>query len=152
DLTQHLLAFARRQPLQPRSTDVNAMVIDVARLLRPTLGEQIEIESMLAHDSAPALIDPSQLSTALLNLALNSRDAMPDGGKLTRETKNVGLAENCAAMNEEVKPGDYVMIAVSDTGTGIPQTLLNKVFEPFFTTKEVGKGSGLGLSMVYGFV
>jgi signal transduction histidine kinase len=152
DLTQHLLAFARRQPLQPRSTDVNAMVIDVARLLRPTLGEQIEIESMLAHDAAPALIDPSQLSTALLNLALNARDAMADGGKLTLETRNVVLDENYAAMNEEVRPGDYVMVAVSDTGEGIPKDLLQKVFEPFFTTKEVGKGSGLGLSMVYGFV
>jgi signal transduction histidine kinase/CheY-like chemotaxis protein len=152
ELTQHLLAFARRQPLQPRSTDVNTMVIDAARLLRPTLGEHIEIESMLAHDAAPALIDPSQLSTAILNLALNARDAMPDGGKLTLETKNVVLDENYAAMNSDVKPGNYVMIAVSDTGTGIPPNLLDKVFEPFFTTKEVGKGSGLGLSMVYGFV
>jgi nitrogen-specific signal transduction histidine kinase len=152
DLTQHLLAFARRQPLQPRSVDVNAMVIDAARLLRPTLGEQIEIESMLAHDSAPALIDPSQLSTAILNLALNARDAMPDGGKLTLETKNVVLDENYAAMNSEVTPGNYVMIAVSDSGAGIPANLLEKVFEPFFTTKDVGKGSGLGLSMVYGFV
>jgi CheY-like chemotaxis protein len=107
---------------------------------------------MLGHDSAPALIDPSQLSTALLNLALNARDAMPDGGKLTLETRNVVLDENYAAMNSEVKPGNYVMIAVSDTGEGIPQNLLDKVFEPFFTTKEVGKGSGLGLSMVYGFV
>jgi signal transduction histidine kinase/CheY-like chemotaxis protein len=152
DLTRHLLAFARRQPLQPRNTDVNALVIAAARLLRPTLGEQIEIESMLAHDSAPALIDPSQLSTAILNLALNARDAMPDGGKLTLETRNVVLDENYASMNREVKPGNYVMIAVSDTGAGIPGRLLDKVFEPFFTTKEVGKGSGLGLSMVYGFV
>ena len=152
DLTQHLLAFSRRQPLQPRSTDVNALVIDAARLLRPTLGEQIEIESMLAHDSAPALIDPSQLSTAILNLALNARDAMPDGGKLTLETKNVVLDENYASMNSEVRPGNYVMVAVSDTGEGIPGSLLDKVFEPFFTTKDVGKGSGLGLSMVYGFV
>jgi signal transduction histidine kinase len=152
DLTQHLLAFARRQPLQPRSVDVNAMVIDAARLLRPTLGEQIEIESMLAHDSAPALIDPSQLSTAILNLALNARDAMPNGGKLTLETKNVVLDENYAGMNSEVNPGNYVMIAVSDSGEGIPTWLLEKVFEPFFTTKDVGKGSGLGLSMVYGFV
>jgi signal transduction histidine kinase len=152
DLTQHLLAFARRQPLQPRSVDVNAMVIDAARLLRPTLGEQIEIESMLAHDSAPALIDPSQLSTAILNLALNARDAMSNGGKLTLETKNVVLDENYAGMNSEVTPGNYVMIAVSDSGTGIPANLLEKVFEPFFTTKDVGKGSGLGLSMVYGFV
>ena len=152
DLTQHLLAFARRQPLQPRSTDINALVIDASRLLRPTLGEQIEIESMLSPDSAPALIDPSQLSTAILNLALNARDAMPNGGKLTLETKNVELDENYASMNNDVTPGSYVMIAVSDTGTGIPASLLEKVFEPFFTTKDVGKGSGLGLSMVYGFV
>jgi signal transduction histidine kinase len=152
DLTKHLLAFARQQPLQPRSTDVNALVIDDARLLRSTLGEQIEIDSMLAHDAAPALIDPSQLSTAILNLALNARDAMPNGGKLTLETKNVVLDENYASMNSEVKPGNYVMIAVSDTGEGIPGSLLDKVFEPFFTTKDVGKGSGLGLSMVYGFV
>jgi signal transduction histidine kinase len=152
DLTRHLLAFARRQPLQPRSTDVNALVVDVARLLRPTLGEQIEIESMLAYDSAPALIDPSQLSTAVLNLALNARDAMPNGGKLTLETKNVVLDENYAGMNNEVNPGNYILIAVSDTGEGIPTNLLDNVFEPFFTTKDVGKGSGLGLSMVYGFV
>ncbi|MEH2517655.1 signal transduction histidine kinase/CheY-like chemotaxis protein [Bradyrhizobium sp. AZCC 1610] len=152
DLTRHLLAFARRQPLQPRNTDVNALVIDAARLLRPTLGEQIEIESMLAHDSAPALIDPSQLSTAILNLALNARDAMPDGGKLTLETRNVVLDETYPGMTSEIRPGNYVMIAVSDTGEGIPGSLLDKVFEPFFTTKEVGKGSGLGLSMVYGFV
>jgi len=152
DLTRHLLAFGRRQPLQPRNTDVNALVVDAARLLRPTLGEQIEIESMLAHDSAPALIDPSQLSTAILNLALNARDAMPNGGKLTLETKNVVLDENYTSMASELKPGNYVMIAVSDTGEGIPGSLLDKVFEPFFTTKDVGKGSGLGLSMVYGFV
>ena len=152
DLTRHLLAFARRQPLQPRSTDVNTLVVDAAQLLRPTLGEQIEIDSMLAHDSARALIDPSQLSTAILNLALNARDAMPNGGKLTLETRNVVLDEDYAAMNPEVIPGSYVMIAVSDTGEGIPGGLLDKVFEPFFTTKGVGKGSGLGLSMVYGFV
>jgi len=152
DLTKHLLAFSRRQPLQPRSVDVNAVVVEAARLLRPTLGEQIEIESMLAHDSAPALIDPSQLSTAILNLALNARDAMPNGGKLTLETRNVVLDEDYAAMSSEVNPGNYVMIAVSDSGEGIPASLLEKVFEPFYTTKDVGKGSGLGLSMVYGFV
>ncbi len=152
DLTQHLLAFARQQPLQPRSTDVNTLVVDAARLLRPTLGAQIEIDSMLAHDAAPALIDPSQLSTAILNLALNARDAMPNGGKLTLETRNVVLDEDYARMNSEVSPGNYVMIAVSDTGEGIPGSLLDKVFDPFFTTKDVGKGSGLGLSMVYGFV
>ncbi|CAL79423.1 putative sensor histidine kinase with a response regulator receiver domain [Bradyrhizobium sp. ORS 278] len=152
DLTRHLLAFSRRQPLQPRATDINALVVDAARLLRPTLGEQIEIESMLSHDSAPALIDPSQLSTAILNLAINARDAMPDGGKLTLETKNITLDEDYARLNRDAKPGGYVMIAVSDTGQGIPASLLDKVFEPFFTTKDVGKGSGLGLSMVYGFV
>ncbi|MGJ5150299.1 MULTISPECIES: ATP-binding protein [unclassified Bradyrhizobium] len=152
DLTRHLLAFSRRQPLQPRATDINALIVEAGRLLRPTLGEQIEIESMLAHDSAPALIDPSQLSTAILNLALNARDAMPDGGKLTLETKNVTLDEHYAQLNRDAKPGSYVMIAVSDTGQGIPAPLLDKVFEPFFTTKDVGKGSGLGLSMVYGFV
>jgi signal transduction histidine kinase/CheY-like chemotaxis protein len=152
DLTKHLLAFSRRQPLQPRSTDINALVVDAARLLRPTLGEDIEIESMLAHDLVPALIDPSQLSTAILNLALNARDAMPSGGKLTLETRNAVLDENYARLNSEVRPGNYVMIAVSDTGQGIPSNLLDKVFEPFFTTKDAGKGSGLGLSMVYGFV
>jgi nitrogen-specific signal transduction histidine kinase len=152
DLTKHLLAFSRRQPLQPRSTAVNALVVDAASLLRPTLGEDIEIESMLAHDLAPALIDPSQLSTSILNLALNARDAMPGGGKLTLETRNVVLDENYARSNSEVRPGNYVMIAVSDTGSGIPGNLLDKVFEPFFTTKDAGRGSGLGLSMVYGFV
>jgi signal transduction histidine kinase len=120
DLTKHLLAFGRRQPLQPRSTDINALVVDAARLLRPTLGEDIEIESMLAHELAPALIDPSQLSTAILNLALNARDAMPGGGKLTLETKNAVLDESYARANTEVRPGNYVMIAVSDTGQGIP--------------------------------
>jgi signal transduction histidine kinase/CheY-like chemotaxis protein len=152
DLTRHLLAFARQQPLQPRSTDINALLVDVAGLLRPTLGAQIEIEAMLANDAAPVLIDASQLSTAILNLALNARDAMPEGGKLTLETKNVVLDADYAALNNEVQPGNYVMIAVSDTGEGIPGPLLDKVFEPFFTTKGIGKGSGLGLSMVYGFV
>ncbi|MHC2434909.1 CheY-like chemotaxis protein [Bradyrhizobium sp. USDA 4451] len=146
------MAFSRRQPLQPRSTDVNELVVDAARLLRPTLGEDIKIESMLAHDLAPALIDPSQLSTAILNLALNARDAMPAGGKLTLETRNAVLDENYARLNAEVRPGQYVMLAVSDTGVGMPGNILDKVFEPFFTTKDAGKGSGLGLSMVYGFV
>jgi signal transduction histidine kinase/CheY-like chemotaxis protein len=152
DLTQRLLAFARQQPLRPRSTDINALVLDTASLLRPTLGVQIQIQSMLAHDAAPALIDSSQLSTAILNLALNARDAMPDGGKLTLETRNVVLDADYASMNSDAEPGNYVMIAVSDSGEGIPGFLIDKVFEPFFTTKGLGKGSGLGLSMVYGFV
>jgi PAS domain S-box-containing protein len=152
DLTNHLLAFARKQPLQPRATDVNALIVDTARLLRPTLGEQIEIEAMLPDDAWPAMIDPVQLSTAIINLAVNARDAMPDGGKLTLETRNVRLDEAYARDNADVTPGPYVMVAVSDTGCGIPAELRDRVFEPFFTTKEIGKGTGLGLSMVYGFV
>jgi signal transduction histidine kinase/ActR/RegA family two-component response regulator len=152
DLTARLLAYARRQPLQPRRVDVNALIVDSARLLRPALGEQIEIHSMLSDDASPALVDPTQLTTAILNLALNARDAMPSGGKLTLETRNVYLDAQYADMNNEVTPGRYVMIAVNDSGQGIPAALIEKVFDPFFTTKEVGKGSGLGLSMVYGFV
>jgi signal transduction histidine kinase/CheY-like chemotaxis protein len=152
DLTNHLLAFARKQPLQPRATDVNALIVDTARLLRPTLGEQIEIEAMLPDDAWRAMIDPVRLSTAIINLAINARDAMPDGGKLTLETGNVVLDEAYAKTNSDVTPGPYVMIAVSDSGAGIPAAIRDRVFEPFFTTKAVGKGTGLGLSMVYGFV
>jgi CheY-like chemotaxis protein len=124
----------------------------VGRLLRPTLGGNIEIESMLDDNASSALIDPSQLTTSLLNLALNARDAMPGGGKLTFETTDAILDDNYAGMNEEVGPGPYVMIAVSDDGSGIAPDIIDKVFEPFFTTKVLGKGTGLGLSMVYGFV
>jgi PAS domain S-box-containing protein len=152
NLTQQLLAFARRQPLQPRATDINAMVVGTMQLLRPTLGEQIEFESMLEDDAWRAIADPSQLSAALINIALNARDAIPNGGKLTLQTGNVVLDEAYAQANPEVKPGAYVMIAVSDTGVGIPAAIRDQVFEPFFTTKPVGKGTGLGLSMVYGFV
>ncbi|MDB5577877.1 MAG: hybrid sensor histidine kinase/response regulator, partial [Bradyrhizobium sp.] len=152
DLTRHLLAFARKQPLQPREVDVNALVLETAKLLRPTLGEQIEIAPLLAADTWMALVDPSQLTTAILNLALNARDAMPYGGKLTLESKSVYLDENYASMHSEVTPGNYVMVAVSDSGAGISAANLEKVFDPFFTTKEVGKGTGLGLSMVFGFV
>jgi PAS domain S-box-containing protein len=151
-MTRHLLAFSRRQPLQPRKTDINALVLEAGRLFGPTLGEHIEVESILDDDVAPGLVDPNQLTTALLNLALNARDAMPDGGKLMLETGNVFLDEAYADINAEVQPGHYVMIAVTDTGSGIPAAVLDKVFDPFFTTKEVGKGTGLGLSMVYGFI
>ena len=151
-LTKQLLAFARKQPLQPREIDVNALALETAKLLRPTLGEQIEISPRLAEDIWPALADPNQLSTAILNLALNARDAMPEGGKLMIETGNVSLDDGYVGMNSDVVAGDYVLIAVSDTGSGIPAALLPKVFDPFFTTKEVGKGTGLGLSMVFGFV
>jgi PAS domain S-box-containing protein len=152
DLTKRLLAFARKQPLQPQETDINDLVFESAKLLQPTLGENIEIETRLAEDAWPALIDPSQLSSALVNLAVNARDAMPNGGKLTLETGNVVLDEDYAQAHNDVEAGPYVMLAISDTGTGMPVEVRDKVFEPFFTTKEVGKGTGLGLSMVYGFV
>ncbi|KRR25093.1 histidine kinase [Bradyrhizobium lablabi] len=152
NLTKHLLAFARKQPLQPLEIDVNALVLEAAKLLHPTLGEHIEITPLLAEDAWTALADPNQLTTAVLNLAINARDAMPNGGKLAFETGNIFLDENYAGMHNEVAPGHYVMIAVSDTGSGIPPALLERVFEPFFTTKEVGRGTGLGLSMVFGFV
>jgi PAS domain S-box-containing protein len=152
ELTSHLLAFARKQPLQPREIDVNRLIVESAKLFRPTLGAQIEIESMLADSVWTALVDPGQLSSALLNLAINARDAMPEGGKLTVETRNVTFDADYAAAIGDVQPGNYVMIAVSDTGTGIPEAIRDKVFDPFFSTKQVGKGTGLGLSMVYGFV
>lgn len=152
ELTGHLLAFARRQPLQPREIDVNTLILTTSKLLRPTLGEQIEIETLLADDPWLAYVDPNQLTTAILNLALNARDAMPQGGRLIIETINSYLDEVYAGQHSEVKPGEYVLIAISDTGSGIPAHLIDKVFEPFFTTKDIGKGTGLGLSMVYGFV
>jgi PAS domain S-box-containing protein len=152
ELIQHLLAFARKQPLQPRSVDINAAIFDIAKLLRPTLGEQIEIDSKLERGMPTALIDPSQLANALINLAINARDAMPNGGKLMLETANVVLDEGYALHNADVRPGAYVMVAVSDSGTGMSAEMCEKVFEPFFTTKEAGKGTGLGLSMVYGFI
>ncbi len=124
----------------------------IGSLLRRALGAQIEIESVLADDLWVANIDRSQLETALVNLCINARDAMPDGGRLLIETRNATLDEEYIVANPDATPGDYAMIAVTDTGTGIPQEALRKVFEPFFTTKEVGKGTGLGLSMVYGFI
>jgi signal transduction histidine kinase/ActR/RegA family two-component response regulator len=151
-LTQHLLAFARQQPLQPRPTDINALVGETASMLRPTLGERIEIATSLRPGLDPVQIDPSQLSTALINLALNARDAMPQGGKLTLETAPAALDEAYASDNPGVVAGDYVLLGVTDTGAGIPAAIRDKVFDPFFTTKEAGKGTGLGLSMVYGFV
>ena len=152
DLTQRLLAFARKQPLRPREVDLNALVSEATNLLPSTLGENVEVRLMLAADTSRALIDPCQLKNTIRNLALNARDAMVDGGKLTIETGNAVLDDNFASMNGDVAAGNYVMVAVTDCGHGIPACILDHVFEPFFTTKEVGKGSGLGLSMVYGFV
>jgi len=152
DLTQHLLAFARRQPLQPRDVDINTLIIDTIKLLRPTLGEHIDIESTFDEETCFATVDPNQLATAILNLALNARDAMPNGGKLVLETGSAYLDENYSRTNDGIRPGRYALIAVSDTGSGIPAAMLDKVFEPFFTSKGPGKGTGLGLSMVYGFI
>ena len=152
ELTQHLLAYARKQPLQPRETDLNTLIIETAKLLRPALGERIEIESVFEDEVCLATVDANQLATVILNLAINARDAMPDGGKLIVETGSAFLDENYASLHDDVRPGRYALIAVSDTGIGIPASMLDKVFNPFFTSKGPGKGTGLGLSMVYGFV
>ncbi|WP_315744786.1 MULTISPECIES: CHASE3 domain-containing protein [unclassified Bradyrhizobium] len=152
ELIRHLLAFARKQPLHPRDSDVNVTVLDIAKLLRPTLGEQIEINSIIEDDVLLAHIDSAQLANALVNLAINARDAMPNGGKLLLETRKAVLDAAYAAANAGVTAGPYIMVAVSDTGTGMPPEVRDRAFEPFFTTKKAGEGSGLGLSMVYGFV
>jgi CheY-like chemotaxis protein len=151
-LTARLLAFSRRQPLAPRPVDANGLVAGMSELLGRTLGEAVRIETALADGLWRAEADPNQLENAILNLAVNARDAMPDGGALTIETANARLDRAYAARNAGAKPGQYVMIAVSDTGSGMDKRTMDRVFEPFFTTKEVGKGTGLGLSQVYGFV
>jgi len=152
ELTQQLLAYSRRQPLRPRLTDLNELVFATSKLLRRTLGEDVEIESVLAGDLWITNVDRTQLETSLVNLSLNARDAMPNGGKLLIETRNIALDQDYVAQNPDVAAGPYAMLAVTDTGVGIPPDALEKVFEPFFTTKEVGRGTGLGLSMVYGFI
>ena len=152
NLTTRLLAFSRRQPLQPRPLDLNHLVRDMTDLLHRTLGEDIELEGVLAPRLWTVEADQNQLESAMLNLAVNARDAMPGGGKLTIETANTLLDERYAATDAEVVPGQYVMVSVSDTGGGMSKDTLSRVFEPFFTTKDVGRGTGLGLSMVYGFV
>jgi PAS domain S-box-containing protein len=149
-LTANLLAFARKQPLRPRETDVNALVEEVVQLLSPTLGRQIVIETALSALVWPALVDRGQLSSALVNLAINARDAMPDGGKLRFRTGNLTLGEHDAELGG-LGPGDYVAIEVIDTGAGIPVAIRDRIFEPFFSTKQFGVGTGLGLSMVFGF-
>ncbi|MFD1331740.1 PAS domain S-box protein [Methylopila musalis] len=151
-LTQRLLAFSRRQPLAPQPIDPNRLVAGMAEMLSRTLGETVELVAAQAPDLWRVEVDPNQLEAAVINLAVNARDAMPDGGKLTIETANVRLDGRYAAEHAEVKPGAYVAISVSDTGAGMDRGTVERAFEPFFTTKEVGKGTGLGLSMVYGFV
>ena len=151
ELNRRLLAFARRQTLNPQVIDVNRLVAGLDGLIRPLIGEQIEVEWVRAGGLWPAVADRAQLESSILNLALNARDAMPGGGRLTIETSNVRLDAAYSAANLEVRAGQYVMVAVSDTGTGIAPEVLTRVFEPFFSTKATGLGSGLGLSMVYGF-
>ena len=151
-LTRRLLAFSRKQTLLPRVVDLNGLLTGVLEMLHRTLGEIVEIETVLAGGLWPTYVDAGQLENALLNLAVNARDAMPAGGTLTIETANRRFDEAYAALHQEARAGSYVMLAVSDTGTGMAPEVIQKAFEPFFTTKEVGRGSGLGLSMVYGFV
>jgi signal transduction histidine kinase len=151
-LTHRLLAFARRQALNTQPNDINQLITGIEDLLTRTLGVEVSLATKLAPDLQSALADSNQLENALLNLAINARDAMPDGGLLTIETENTRLDADYAARHEEVTAGDYVAISVSDTGTGMPPEVVEKALDPFFTTKPVGAGTGLGLSMVYGFI
>jgi len=151
-LTQRLLAFSRLQPLNPKSADIAKSMNDMSDLLRRTLGETIKIETVSAGGLWRANIDIAQLETAILNLAINARDAMPGGGKLTIETANTYIDRSYAAEDQDVVPGQYVLVAITDTGTGIAPDILEQVFEPFFTTKPQGLGTGLGLSQVHGFI
>jgi PAS domain S-box-containing protein len=151
-LTQRLLAFSRQQPLDPKPADLSRLVSSMSDLLRRTLGEQIAIETVLAGGLWRVSIDANQLEIAIINLAVNARDAMPEGGRLTIETANVRLDENYTSKQAEVVPGQYVLLAVTDTGSGMNAATAARAFEPFFTTKDVGHGTGLGLSQVYGFV
>jgi PAS domain S-box-containing protein len=151
-LTEQLLAFGRRQPLNPKLTDVSQLLANFSGLLRRTLGETIELRTTVTGASHEALIDAPQLQNALLNLALNARDAMPHGGRLTVEISNVYLDLDYVKMYPQGRTGAYVLIAVTDTGAGMPADVKERAFEPFFTTKPQGSGTGLGLSMVYGFV
>jgi PAS domain S-box-containing protein len=151
-LTQRMLAFARKQPLHARNIDLNEIVSRAGGMLQRTIGEDIEVKLSLSAGLWPAVADPSQIEDVILNLAVNARDAMPNGGRLLIETSNTHLDEAYASQNIEVTAGDYVSVEVSDTGSGMALDIVERVFEPFFTTKEVGRGTGLGLSMVYGFV
>ena len=151
-LTQRLLAFSRQQPLQPETVDVNRLVANMSDLLRHSLGTDVRLETILAGGLWQTHVDPNQLENVILNLGVNARDAMPDGGRLTIETHNGHLDMRYATAHIGVPEGQYVVIAVTDTGTGMPPEVIAKAFDPFFTTKEVGKGTGLGLSQVYGFV
>jgi PAS domain S-box-containing protein len=151
-LTHRLLAFSRRQPLDPKPVSANPLIASMEDLLRRTMGEQITLDLILAPDLRPTLCDPHQLENAVLNLAINGRDAMPAGGTLTIETSNCNLDEGSPFWSRDIRPGAYVCVSVTDTGIGMSQETIEKAFEPFFTTKPIGQGTGLGLSMIYGFV
>jgi nitrogen-specific signal transduction histidine kinase/ActR/RegA family two-component response regulator len=151
-LTQRLLAFGRRQALESRVSDLNALLADMMDLMQGALGEQVKIDLRPGPNLWSSNIDRGQFETAILNLSVNARDAMPSGGTVTIETANATLDEDYVAINPSARLGEYVCVAVSDTGSGMSPDVLSRVFEPFFTTKEVGKGTGLGLSMIYGFV
>ena len=151
-LTQRLLAFSRRQALEPARVDLNRMVSDMLEMLRRALGEEISVETVLGAGLWPTFVDPHQVENVVLNLALNAKAAMPEGGHLTIETANTYLDDAYTSQFGDVVPGQYVMLCVTDTGTGIKANILEHVFEPFFTTKPSGEGSGLGLAMVHGFV
>ncbi len=152
DVTRRLLAFARSQPLDPKPTDMNSLITDMVALVERTLGAGIEIHRRLANGLWTTMADPAQVENALINLVVNARDAMPDGGKVTLSTTNITLGETSMVRRQiEIEPGDYVRVAVRDTGTGMSEETAARALEPFFTTKEVGKGSGLGLSSIYGF-
>ncbi len=151
-LTARLLAFSRQQPLAPQLLDPNKLVGGMSELLRRTLGENIHVETVLAGGLWRTFADPAQLESAIINLAINARDAMPTGGKLTIETANSDLDERYARAHAEVEPGQYVLISVSDTGTGMAPEVVERAFDPFYTTKGAGKGTGLGLSQVFGYV
>jgi len=151
-LTARLLAFSRQQPLDPKVLDINKLVSGMSQLLRRTIGEQIEIETVLAGGLWRTFVDPSQIESTLLNLAVNGRDAMPAGGKLTIETANAYLDDAYAGEHTEVTAGQYVMVSVTDTGVGMSAEVVERAFDPFYTTKGAGKGTGLGLSQVFGFV
>jgi signal transduction histidine kinase len=151
-LTQRLLAFSRRQSLDPKPVEINGLIQSMSDLIERAVDEKVDFKVVLAPDLPPGIIDPHQLENAILNLALNARDAMPDGGVLTVETRLVDLDAAHVATRPGISPGRYLMVAVSDTGVGMTPDLIEKVFDPFFTTKPLGQGTGLGLSMVYGFV
>jgi PAS domain S-box-containing protein len=152
ELTQRLLAFSRRQILLPVEIECNDLLDSMHKLLRRTVREDIEIKTYLDPDVSSAFADPAQLESAVLNIVLNAQDAMPSGGLLTISTANALLDEHYKSVHPEVQPGEYILVSITDDGDGMPKEVIDRVFEPFFTTKEVGKGSGLGLSMVYGFV